>query len=163
MSGNSSRISQAIRGLRKDSGLTQVEFAAALKVAPTSIHRWEAGSGVPEFEMVVALWSLAIERGSSTSREFADFLISRTDAIKPLFDAKALPEIKALDSEITSLPVEQRQLALAFVRMLKQNTDQVTDRIIRTILEPWMQSGGNVRSQQVSPRKASSAAVQKKK
>jgi hypothetical protein len=93
--------------------MTQVEFAAALKVAPTSIHRWEAGSGVPEFEMVVSLWSFAIERGSPTSREFAEFLISRTDAIKPLFEAKDLPEIKALDRDIAALQVEQRQLAFA--------------------------------------------------
>jgi hypothetical protein len=35
--------------------MTQVEFPAALKVAPTSIHRWEAGTGSPEFEMVVSL------------------------------------------------------------------------------------------------------------
>lgn len=137
MSEPSNRISQAIRRLRKDSGLTQVEFAAALKVAPTSIHRWEAGTGSPEFEMVVSLWSLAIERGSPTSREFSEFLISRTDAIRPLFAAKELPEIQALDKEIAALPVEQRQLAFAFVQMLRQNTDEITDKIIRVILEPW--------------------------
>jgi DNA-binding transcriptional regulator YiaG len=60
--------------------MTQEEFAAALKVAPTSIHQWEAGTGSPEFEIAVSLWSLAIERGSPTSRDFSEFLISRTDA-----------------------------------------------------------------------------------
>ena len=113
--------------------MTQVEFAAVLKVAPTSIHRWEAGTGSPEFEMVVSLWSLAIERGSPTSREFSEFPIL-ADAIRPLFDAKELPEIQALDKEIAALPVEQRQLAFAFVQMLRQNTDQITDKIIRVIL-----------------------------
>lgn len=137
MADSSNQISQAIRRLRKDSGMTQVEFAAALKVAPTSIHRWEAGTGIPEFEMVVSLWSLANERGSPTSKEFSDFLISRTEAIRPLFQAKELPDIQALDQEIAALPVEHRQLAFAFVQMLKQNTDDITDKIVRVILEPW--------------------------
>lgn len=130
-------ISQAIRNLRKDSGMTQVEFAAALGVAPTSIHRWEAGSSSPEFEMVVSLWSLAVDRGSPTSKQFAQFLVSRTDAIRPLFDAKELPDIKALDSDIATLSAEHRHLAFAFVRMLKHNTDETTDKLVRVLLEPW--------------------------
>ena len=137
MAENLSKISQAIRRLRKDSGMTQVEFAAALKVAPTSIHRWEAGSSSPEFEMVVSLWSLAIECGSPSSREFADFLVTRTDAIQPLFNAKELPQFKALDEEIMSLSVEQRQLVSALVRMLKRNKDELLDKLIQVLLEPW--------------------------
>jgi hypothetical protein len=133
--------------------MTQVQFAAALQVAPTSIHRWEAGTGAPEFEMVVSLWSLAIERGSPTSKDFSDFLVSRTDAIRPLFEAKDLPDITALDREIVALPVEQRQLALAFIQMLKHNSDEITDRIMRVILEPWRQKAQGHPEPAVSERK----------
>jgi len=154
MSDPSNRISRAIRLLRKDSGMTQVEFAAALKVAPTSIYRWEAGTGSPEFEMAVSLWSLAIERGSPTSEEFSDFLISRTDAIRPLFEAKALPEIRALDKEIATLPIEQRQLTLAFVNMLKHNADKTMDKIIRLILEPWKPKHSPSQELQRPPQKS---------
>ncbi|HMF78992.1 MAG TPA: helix-turn-helix transcriptional regulator [Bryobacteraceae bacterium] len=132
-------ISEAIRALRKDCSMTQVEFAAALGVAPASIHRWESGTSSPEFEMIVSLWSFAIERGSLSSKFFAEFLSSRTEAIKPLFDAAQLPAIKAVDSEVGSLAVDKRQLVLAYIRMLKQNTDQTADRVMRLLLEPWTQ------------------------
>jgi hypothetical protein len=142
--------------------MTQVEFAAALSVAPTSIHRWEAGTSSPEFEMVVSLWSLAIERGSSTSKQFAQFLLSRTEAIRPLFAAKELPEIKALDKEIATLPVEQRQLAFAFIRMMKHNTDETIDKVIRALLERWKEVRSHKQeSTHHSPRKAGKPSGQK--
>ena len=130
-------ISEAIRALRKDCSMTQVEFAAALSVAPASIHRWESGTSVPEFEMIVSLWSFAVERGSSTSRDFAEFLSARTEAIRPLFEAAEQPAIKALESEVGMLSIDQRQLVSALIRMLKQNTDETADRVIRFVLEPW--------------------------
>ena len=139
MSESADRVSSAIRNLRKDCSMTQVEFAAALGVVPTSIHRWEAGSSIPEFEMVISLWSLAIERGSATSKEFADFLLSRTSAIQPLFDAVQLPDIKALDQTVASLSVDQRRLVLAFIEMLRYNTDQTANEVMRLLLEPWRQ------------------------
>jgi DNA-binding XRE family transcriptional regulator len=140
MSESVERIPEAIRALRKHCAMTQVEFAAALHVAPASIHRWEAGTSSPEFEMIVSLWSFAIEHGSATSKYFAEFLASRTDAIRPLFDAAQLPAVQALDKQIASLAVDQRQLVLAFIEMLKQNADETADRVIRLLLEPWKQT-----------------------
>jgi len=137
MSEPTDRVAEAIRRLRKDCSMTQVEFAGALGVAPTSIHRWEAGTGSPEFEMVVSLWSLAIERGSATSKHFAEFLSSRTDAIRPLFDAAQLPAIKGLEREIASLQPDNRQLVAAVIQMLKQDNDETAARVLRALLEPW--------------------------
>lgn len=117
--------------------MTQVEFAAAVGVAPASVHRWEAGASAPDFEMVVSLWSFAIEHGSATSKYFAEFLSSRANAMRPLFKAAQLPAIQALDSEIASLSPDQHQLALAFVHLLKHNTDTTTEEIVNFILEPW--------------------------
>jgi hypothetical protein len=48
--------------------------------------------------------------------------------------------VQALDRQIASLAVDQRQLVLAFIRMLKQNTDETGERVIRLLLEPWKQS-----------------------
>lgn len=142
-------IPQAIRDLRKHSGMTQLELAAALHVTPTSIHRWEAGTSTPDFEMVVSLWSFALERGSATSNRFADFLTSRTEAIRPLFRAKDLPEIQALEGEIAELRPEQRHLVFALVRMLKQGHDDTAEKVIRVLLEDWKQppSGNDDSSQ----------------
>jgi DNA-binding XRE family transcriptional regulator len=130
-------LAGAIKALRKHCSLTQVEFAVALKVAPASIHRWEAGTSSPEFEMIVSLWSFAIQHGSPTSRYFADFLVSRTDAIKPLFHAAQLPELKAIEKEIVQLDVSERQLVLALISLLKQKSDETAIRGIRALLEPW--------------------------
>lgn len=119
--------------------MTQVEFAAAVGVAPASVHRWEAGASAPDFEMVVSLWAFAIERGSATSKYFAEFLSSRAKAMRPLFKAAQFPAIQALDSEIASLSPDQHQLALAFIHLLKYNTDATTEQIVNFILEPWKQ------------------------
>jgi DNA-binding XRE family transcriptional regulator len=146
-------ISEAIRALRKHCSMTQVEFAAALHVAPASIHRWEAGTSSPEVEMILSLWSFAIEHGSATSKYFAEFLASRTDAIRPLFEAAQLPAVRALEKQIASLAVDQRQLVLAFIQMLKQNSDETADRVIRLLLEPWKasQSENQYQKQRTTP------------
>jgi|SRR5581483_5351285 len=133
-------IAHAIRDLRKHSGMTQLEFATTLNVTPTSIHRWEAGTSSPDFEMVVSLWSFAVERGSPTSKYFADFLTSRTEAIRPLFRAKELPEIQALEGEIATLSSDQRHLVFAFLRMLKNGHDDTAEKVIRVLLEDWRSS-----------------------
>jgi transcriptional regulator with XRE-family HTH domain len=134
------RSSEVIRTLRKDCAMTQVELAATLNVAPASVHRWEAGTSSPEFETIVALWSLAIKFGSATSTFFAEFLTSRTDAIRPLFDAAQMPAVKVLDSDLASLPVDQRRLVSAYVRMLKDGSNKTADKVIRLLLEPWKQT-----------------------
>ena len=130
-------LADAIKTLRKHCTLTQVEFAVALNVAPASIHRWESGTSSPEFEMIVSLWSFAVQRGSPTSRYFADFLVSRTDAIRPLFNAAHLPELKAIEKEISELDVAERQLVLALVNLLKRKSDETAIRGIRALLQPW--------------------------
>ena len=62
---------------------------------------------------------------------------ARTEAIRPLFEAAEQPAIKALESEVGMLSIDQRQLVSALIRMLKQNTDETADRVIRFVLEPW--------------------------
>jgi hypothetical protein len=74
-----------------------------------------------------------------------------------LLRAAELPTISAFEKEITELPVEERQLALAFVQMLKHNTDEIPDKIMRVILEPWKGKGiptQQLRQQTRKPGKA---------
>jgi transcriptional regulator with XRE-family HTH domain len=137
MSESDDQISEAIRALRKDLSMTQVEFAGILGVAPASVHRWEAGTSAPDFEMIISLWSLAVEHGSAISIHFAEFLSGRANAMRPLFKAAQAPSIQALDDEIASLSPDQNQLAHAFIHMLKHNTDATTEQIVRFLLEPW--------------------------
>lgn len=133
------RMSSLVRTLRKNCGMTQVEFAAALRVAPASVHRWESGTSNPDFELAVALWSLAIQYGSPTSKHFATFLAGRIDAIKPLFAAAQAPIVEAVDSAVSDLSPDHLHLVLALIEMLKNSTDATADHMLRVLLDPWKQ------------------------
>lgn len=133
------RMSIVIRTLRKDCGMTQVEFAAALHIAPASVHRWESGTSNPDFELAVSLWALANQYGSSTSKHFAEFLAGRVDAIKPLFAAAQAPIVQALDSALADLSPDHLHLVLALIEMLKNNKDKTSDQMLHFLLDPWKQ------------------------
>jgi len=137
MPDSANRMPDAIRALRKDCLLTQVDFASALGVAPASVYRWEAGTSNPDFELVIALWSLAAKHRSATATFFEEFLGGRIDAIKPLFAATQAPVVEALDSAIANLSPDQQQLVFAFVAMLKDNQDPTATQMMRLLLEPW--------------------------
>jgi DNA-binding XRE family transcriptional regulator len=137
MSDTAAPLSGVIRELRKDCSMTQAQLAAALRIVPTSVHRWEAGTSNPDFELVVSLWSLAIEHGSPTSAKFAEFLADRAHAIKPLVSAVQGPIVQQVDSALAKLPPGDLDLVLAFIEMLKHNEDPTADQIFRVLLEPW--------------------------
>ena len=137
MPDSANRMSDEIRTLRKDCLLTQVDFAAALGVAPASVYRWEAGTSNPDFEIVISMWSLAAKHRSATATFFAEFLGDRIEAIKPLFAAAQAPIVEALDSAIANLSPDQHQLVFAFIAMLKNSKDTTADRVMRLLLEPW--------------------------
>ena len=137
MPDSANRMPDAIRALRKDCLLTQVDFASALGVAPASVYRWEAGTSNPDFELVIALWSFAAKHRSATATFFEEFLGERIDAIKPLFAAAQAPVVAALDSAIADLSPDQQQLVFAFVAMLKNNKDPTATQMMRLLLEPW--------------------------
>lgn len=137
MSDTAAPLSGVIRELRKDCSMTQAQLAATLRIVPTSVHRWEAGTSNPDFELVVSLWSLAIEHGSPTSAKFAEFLADRAHAIKPLVSAVQGPIVQQVDSALAKLPPGDLDLVLAFIEMLKHNEDPTADQIFRVLLEPW--------------------------
>lgn len=119
--------------------MTQVQLAAAIGVTSTSVHRWEAGTIIPDFEAAVSLWSLAIEHGSGTSKRFAEFLADRGHSIEPLLSAAQTRLANTLDSAIANLSLDEFHLVLAFVEMLKNNDDRTADQMLRVLLEPWRQ------------------------
>ena len=119
--------------------MTQAQLAAALGVASTSVHRWEAGTSNPDFKVAVSLWSLAIEYGSPTSREFAEFLANRAHAIRPLLSAAQADRVHTLDSAMSDLSPDELHLVLAFIEMVKHNEDPTADQMLRVLLEPWRQ------------------------
>lgn len=47
------KLSESIRRLRKDRGLTQEQLAEALGVSVSAVHKWESGKAIPELTMLV--------------------------------------------------------------------------------------------------------------
>ena len=133
MPDSANRMPDAIRALRKDCLLTQVDFASALGVAPASVYRWEASTSNPDFELVIALWALAAKHRSATATYFAEFLGDRIDAIKPLFAAAQAPTVRALDSAIADLSPDQHEQVSAFIAMLKNNKDETATQMMRLL------------------------------
>ena len=52
-------LGHRIKGLRKQKGLTQQEFAAKLGVTQPTVHRWEKGAFAPDDAMLEVLSDLA--------------------------------------------------------------------------------------------------------
>lgn len=52
-------LGQRIKGLRKQKGLTQQEFAAKLGITQPTVHRWEKGAFAPDDKMLEVLSDLA--------------------------------------------------------------------------------------------------------
>src|SRR5688572_5833448 len=52
-------LGHRIKGLRKQKGLTQQEFAAKLGVTQPTVHRWEKGAFTPDDKMLEVLSDMA--------------------------------------------------------------------------------------------------------
>jgi transcriptional regulator with XRE-family HTH domain len=52
-------LGQRIKGLRKQKGLTQQEFAAKLGITQPTVHRWEKGAFAPDDKMLEVLSDMA--------------------------------------------------------------------------------------------------------
>lgn len=52
-------LGHRIKGLRRQKGLTQQEFAAALGVTQPTVHRWEKGAFTPDDKMLEVLSDMA--------------------------------------------------------------------------------------------------------
>jgi transcriptional regulator with XRE-family HTH domain len=52
-------LGQRIKGLRKQKGLTQQEFAARLGITQPTVHRWEKGAFAPDDKMLEMLSDIA--------------------------------------------------------------------------------------------------------
>ena len=57
---------EAIKYLRKELGMTQVELAKAMNIYGTSISRWESGKTVPQVKMAKSILKVAEQNGAST-------------------------------------------------------------------------------------------------
>jgi len=131
-------VAAAIRDLRTELRFTQVQFAAELGITPTSVYRYEAGSSTPTNEILAKILQYAVSRQLLHAvQNFADAFSKRTGL--GVFEGEDLGPESPLIGAIGRLRLEQRMLVMALVKMLGEGSDTSGDRIIRILLEPWIE------------------------
>src|SRR5581483_11157987 len=138
MSSKSVDLAAAVKKLREESGLTQVQLANRLGIAPTSVYRYEAGSSTPDLKLLQKFLSLAVKlRLPVSTRDLSDALAERTGIDLSL--QRELDERQGfIESAVTRLNPHEQVLVLAFIKMLREKKDDVTERITRALLEPFI-------------------------
>ena len=138
MSSKSVDLAAAVKKLREESGLTQVQLANRLGIAPTSVYRYEAGSSTPDLKLLQKFFALAVKlRLPTTTRELSDALSERTGIDLSL--QRELNERQGfIESAVTRLKPHEQVLVMVFIKMLREKKDDVTERITRALLEPFI-------------------------
>ena len=90
-------LSENIRSLRKERGLTQEQLAEVLGVTTGAVHKWEAGLSVPELEMIVRtaeFFDISVDAllGYTIKDDSREAIIERLKAYCRTMDPEAMPE-----------------------------------------------------------------------
>lgn len=134
-------ISRAVKRFRVACDQTQVQFAVALGIAPTSIHRYEAGTSVPDFPVLKKLLDYAVKRGDASAQEtFMRELSSRMGLHAETLDkptASADP-FSTAQVEGEHLSKDEKARVIALVLLLRHSPDPTNRSVIEAVLQPWM-------------------------
>jgi transcriptional regulator with XRE-family HTH domain len=130
-------IAIAIRDLRRELGLTQVQFAAELGITPTTVYRYEAGTGVPTNDTLVKILQYAVTKQvPRTVQTLTDAISQRTGL--NLADTEPLTSETPFVAAIANLRLEKRSLVIALVTMLSADNNETEIRILEALLKPWL-------------------------
>ncbi len=134
-SGSSSSIAAAIRQLRHDLGLTQVQLAVEVGITPTTVYRYEAATNTPTNDILAKILQFAVKKQSlGAVQTLAEILASRTGL--NMFGSDMQSETPFLRS-LASLRLEKRLLIMAALFMLQEDADQTAIRVFEHLVEPW--------------------------
>ncbi len=146
-SSSPSELGSLIRTFRQRANLTQAQLAVKIGIAPTSIYRYEAGQSTPDVGALQRLFLYAdLERDEGAKEVFFDALCEKAGLDRNQFEQslraqhwthekRGLGDVLVQGKHLT--PREQ-MLTVAFVSMLRNNTDESSDKMLRLLLEPWM-------------------------
>jgi transcriptional regulator with XRE-family HTH domain len=134
-------ISKAVKRFRLACDQTQVEFAIALGIAPTSIHRYEAGTSIPDFPVLKKLLDYAVKRGDSGAQE----TFMRELGTRMGLDPQAIENpsggtdaLSAVHLEGERLSKDEKARVVALVLLLRHSADSTNRSVIEAVLQPWM-------------------------
>lgn len=132
-----SALGGAIRALRTEVGITQVDFAAELGITPTSVYRYEAGISIPTSDILAKILQYAVDKQSPQAvQDLSEEIAKRTglNLLESHHLSSDAPFIRALGT----LRLEKRMLVMAAVAMLVSGPDPTETRIFEALLAPWI-------------------------
>ena len=142
-----SDLGAVIRKFRQRTNLTQAQLAVKIGIAPTSIYRYEAGHSSPDVAALQRLFLYAdLERDEEAKEAFFDALCEKAGLDRKQFEQSLRAkhwthERSGLEDVVVQgkrLTPREQMLTVAFVSMLRNNTDESSDKMLRLLLEPWM-------------------------
>ena len=146
-SDDQARLGRTIRDFRQKSGLTQAQLAVTIGIAPTSIYRYEAGLSTPDVGALQRLFMFADRERNDIAKEvFFGALCEKTGVDPEDFQLNLFNKHWTQTSgawkkvRVAAKPLTPREqlLAIAFVLMIRNNTEESSERMMRVLLDPWM-------------------------
>jgi len=129
-------LGRRIRKLREGLELSQIELAARLSVANSTVSQWEADKRVPD--------SVMLERLADLFNVSVDYLLGRTDDPNPVHSSKtsnnALPDwLKKLPPEMQKFVEEESQHGWPYLRLARGlKMQDLSKEELEVIVETWM-------------------------
>lgn len=115
-------LSQKLKELRLNKGLTQIEFAKTFNIANGTVGNWETGKREPDYEM--------LSRIADFYGVTIDYLLGRNDKEKPTEMEKSLPDIMYRYNELSN---DQQREVIAFMEFKLAQQTKKPDIIIGQI------------------------------
>lgn len=104
-------FAENLKGLRKQKGLTQIEFAKHFNIATGTIAMWETGKRTPDFKMllqIAAFFDVTV-----------DYLLGNEQKKEPVTDRDRLLEDNI--ELFKKLPTDKKKQALDYLRYLVEH------------------------------------------
>jgi transcriptional regulator with XRE-family HTH domain len=167
-------LAATIKRLRQDAGLTQVDFAAGLKITPASVYRYEAATTRPSRQTLAKLHRFAIEHNDySAERIFSRalhgvFRSSGTGKEIELFYGLSNPAFEIFQAHARTLSDQDLITVLALIQLLadRKQPNQTVFNALRALLQPYMGQAEKdlkgVLSDQPDPKGAESEEAKRK-
>jgi transcriptional regulator with XRE-family HTH domain len=136
-------IAEEVRKFRIACGQTQAQFAVTLGLAPTSVYRYEAGTGIPDFPVIKKLLEYAVSKGNGEAQYFFMTLLAdrmglskgELDVPREIHEFSALRHVRFQGQAISSQEYLYMAALLLYLRSVK---DETTSRVLDALLGPWL-------------------------
>jgi len=110
-------------------------------MAPTSIHRYESGSSVPDFPVLKKLLEHAVEKNNSEAQEFFLTVLAERMGLSPgalKAGQQGMESLQLLEFQGQQISKQERIRLIALLLCLRDPEGQAFSRPLEALLAPWM-------------------------